>query len=71
MRKAYSYEVCYPIKGSKKRKRYLVTDTYDGAIWDVEYYTKHPPNGIPPADWFVVPVTNMIKHKWLWRPAGN
>lgn len=66
MRKAYSYKVCYREHGSKKLKRHIVTNSYDGAIWYVEYYTKHPPNGIQ-AEWVVIPVTSKLKHKWLWQ----
>ena len=65
MCKVYSYEVCYFDHNIKKVKRKLVTNTYQSAIWYVEYYTKHPPNN--QYEWFIRPVTNIIKHKWLWK----
>ena len=63
--KIYSYEICYFDKIANKIKRKYVTDTYQGAVWDMNYYSKHPPGN--QHEWFVKPVTNLIKHKWLWK----
>jgi len=64
MYKIYSYEVCYLDAVSKKLKRKLVTNTYTGALWDVEYCKKHPPNK---NEWFIKPVTSKLKNKLLWK----
>lgn len=63
--KIYSYEVCYFDKVANKIKRKFVTNTYDLAVWEVARQTKHPPGNLQ--EWFVRPVTNLIKHKWLWK----
>ncbi len=63
--KIYSYEVCYFDKVTNKIKRKYVTNTYDLAVWEVARQTKHPPGN--QQEWFVRPVTNLIKHKWLWK----
>ena len=63
--KIYSYEICYFDKIANKIKRKFVTDTYQGAVWDMNYHSKHPP--VNQHEWFVKPVTNLIKHKWLWK----
>ena len=61
----YSYEVCYFDKMANKIKRRYVTNTYQGAVWDMNYHSKHPPGN--QHEWFIKPVTNLIKHKWLWK----
>ncbi len=63
--KIYSYEICYFDKIANKIKRKFVTNTYQEAVWDMNYYSKHPPDN--QHEWFVKPVTNLIKHKWLWK----
>ena len=63
--KIYSYEICYFDKIANKIKRKFVTNTYQEAVWDMNYYSKHPPGN--QHEWFVKPVTNLIKHKWLWK----
>ncbi len=71
--KIFGYKVCYKEKDSNKTKMYLVTNRYDGAKWDVDYYSTHPPNDrkdnhlISDATWFVVPVTSIREHKRLWK----
>ena len=64
MCKIYSYEVRYLDKISNRIKRKLVTNTYDSAVWNVGYHKKHPPNK---NQWFIKPVTSMIKNKLLWK----
>ena len=63
--KIYSYEICYFDKMANKVKRKYVTNAYDLAVFEVGRETKHPPGN--QQEWFVRPVTNLIKHKWLWK----
>ena len=69
----YSYKICYKEKDSNKLIRYLVTNSFEGAKWDIEYYRTHPPNDrknnhkLKNVAWYIIPVTNVIEHKWLWR----
>lgn len=41
--KDYGYTVRYQKQGSNKWKVYLVTNTYDGALWSVRWYERDPP----------------------------
>ena len=63
--KIYSYEICYFDKMANKVKRKYVTNAYDLAVFEVGRETKHPPGN--QHEWFIKPVTNLIKHKWLWK----
>lgn len=72
MRKIYSYKICYR-KNNKKLKLYLITNTLDSANWSVKYYKNYPPVDkktnivLKDKTWYVIPITNRLKHKWLWR----
>lgn len=39
----YGYKVCYKTQGSNKWKVYLVTNTYELALWHVRWYERDPP----------------------------
>ncbi len=72
-KKVYSYKICYKEKGSNELKRYLVTNSLEGAKWDVNWFNTHPPNDrkdnhtlINPT-WYIIPVTKYREHKMLWR----
>lgn len=38
----YGYKVCYQEFGKKKLKIYLITNTFDSAIWNIRWYEIHP-----------------------------
>lgn len=71
--KEYCYKVCYKLLGKSKAKIYVVTNTYDLAIWYVRWYEREPPKDrktqrpIVGAKWLVIPVKNFIEHRRLWR----
>lgn len=73
MEKEYSYKVCYKLKGKKKLKVYMVTNTYGLADWHVRWYENNPPpdkctsKPIKDADWLIIPVRSLTEHKWRWR----
>ncbi len=69
----YSYKVCYKLKGKKRLKVYLITNTYDLAEWQVRWYENNPPLDrktgkiIQNAEWLIIPIKSLIEHKWRWR----
>ncbi len=71
--KHYGYKVCYRVQGKRKLKLYLVTNEYDGAVWNVRWYESHSPpdrkTGEPLLNvtWQICPVRTLIEYKWLWR----
>ena len=71
--KDYGYKVCYKLEGNSKIKVYLVTNTLDGAIWNVRWYERDPPKDrktklpILNATWLVVPIKTYLEYKWRWR----
>jgi hypothetical protein len=71
--KNYGYKVCYKQNGKDKLKIYLVTNTYEGALWNVRWYENHSPpdrktkQPIEKVTWLVVPIKTFIEYKRLWR----
>ncbi len=71
--KDYGYTVRYKKQGSEKRKIYLVTNTYDSALWTVRWYESHSPpdrkTGVPLDNviWLIYPITTYKEYRRLWR----
>ena len=69
----YGYKVCYRIFGKRKYKIHLVCNTYDGAVWSVQYYETHPQLDrktktlIKQATWFVLPIRTYLEYRRLWK----
>ncbi len=69
----YGYKVCYKQHGNEKLKLYLITNTYDSALWNVRWYESHSPpdrkTGIPiqNATWIIQPITTYQEYKRRWR----
>ncbi len=71
--KDYGYTVRYKKQGSNKWKIYLVTNTYDSALWNVRWYESHSPpdrkTGVPLDNviWMIIPITTYKEYRRLWR----
>ena len=71
--KNYGYKVCYQQQGKRKKKLYLVTNTYSSAEWSVRWYESHSPpdrktqQPIINAVWSVLPIKTYLEYKWLCR----
>lgn len=69
----YGYTVRYKRQGSNKWKVYLVTNTYDLAVWHVRWYQREPPEDsetklpILNAKWLIIPVKTYHEYRRLWR----
>ncbi len=69
----YGYTVRYRKQGSNKWKVYLVTNTYDGALWSVRWYERDPPKDrvagkrIENVIWDIFPIKTLFEYKWRWR----
>lgn len=69
----YGYTVRYKKIGSSKWKVYLVTNTYDSALWSVRWYERDPPKDritgkpIENAIWDIFPIKTLFECKWRWR----
>jgi hypothetical protein len=69
----YGYKVCFKKQGKTKWKIYLVTNTYDSAIWNVRWYENHSPpdrktnTPIEQVIWRVFPIKTYFEYKYLWR----
>lgn len=69
----YGYKICYKKQGKQKLKLYLVTNTYDSAVWSLRWYETHSPpdrktrKPITDVVWLIVPIKNHLEYKWLWR----
>jgi hypothetical protein len=73
MNNKYGYKVCYREFGKLKLKIHLVCNTYDSAVWSVQYYENHQQRdrktNIPIREptWFVLPVKTLLEYKRLWK----
>lgn len=73
MKNDYGYKICYKLKGKKRLKVYLITNRYDGAVWDVRWYETHSPpdrktgKPIENVTWLILPIKTLIEYKWRWR----
>ncbi len=69
----YGYTVRYIKKGSKRRKVYLATNTYDSALWHVRRYERDPPKdrttGLPieNAVWEICPIRSYLEYRVRFR----
>lgn len=69
----YGYKVCYQEYGKRKLKIHLVCNTYDSAVWNVQYYETHQQNDrktnlpIREPTWFILPVKTILEYKRLWK----
>ena len=67
----YGYKVCYQ-KDNEKIQKYIVTNSYDLAKWEIERYEKSPPsdkhnNILNNVKWYILPVKNYFEYSILWR----
>ena len=73
MNNKYGYKVCYREFGKLKLKIHLVCNTYDGAVWNIQYYENHQQQDrktnkpIREPTWFVLPVKTVLEYKRLWK----
>ena len=69
----YGYKVCYKQHGNEKLKLYLVTNTYDSALWNGRWYQPHAPpdrkTAIPihTPTGTIHPITTYQEYKRRWR----
>lgn len=69
----YGYKVCYQKFGKRKWKIYVITNSYDFALWHVRWYERETPldrkthKPIENVSWVVIPIKTYIEYKRLWR----
>lgn len=69
----YGYKVCYKKQGKRKLKIYLITNTYDLAMYHIRWYAKHTPTDrktkrpLENVEWLIIPIKTYIEYKRLWR----
>ena len=69
----YGYKVCYREYGKLKIKIHLICNSYDLALWQIQYYENHiqydrkTKQLIKSPKWYVIPIKKFIEYKWLWR----
>ena len=69
----YGYKVCYREFGKLKLKIHLVCNTYNSAVWSVQYYKNHPQYNrktnkpIRDPTWHILPIKTLFEYKRLWK----
>ena len=69
----YGYKVCYREYGKLKLKIHLICNSYELAVWEIQYYENNPQcdrntnKQIIKPKWYVIPVKTFFEYKWLWR----
>jgi len=61
----YGYKVCYRKFGKHKIKIHLITNSYELALLEIQYYESHKQNS--DRIWIIKPIKNYFEYKWLWR----
>lgn len=69
----YGYKVCYKELGKNKLKIHLICNTYDLAVWHIQYYENNPQYDtktnsilIQPK-WYILPIKNYFEYKRLCK----
>ena len=69
----YGYKVCYQELGKTKLKIYLVTNTFDSAVWEVRWYENHAMKDrldnhiIKQPIWHILEVETKKEYNKLWK----
>lgn len=69
----YGYKVCYKEFNRHKLRIHLVCNSYDLAIWELQYYKTNLQYDrktnclIQQPSWFIFPIKNYYKYKRLWK----
>ena len=69
----YGYKVCYQEIGKHKFKIHLVCNSYDYAVWRVQYYETNPQYDrkthhlIHNPTWKILPIKTYMEYSKLWR----
>lgn len=73
MNSKYGYKVCYKELGKNKIKIHTITNSYDLALCEIQYYETHKQKDrktnkllINPT-WFIRPIKHYLEYKLLWR----
>ena len=72
-KKDYGYKVCYKEFGKHKLKIHLICNTYDLAVWSIQYYEKNIQldgkikNIINKPTWYILPIKNYFEFRRLWK----
>jgi hypothetical protein len=73
MNNKYGYKISYREFGNTKLKIYLVTNTLDGAIWNIRWYENHPQQDrldkhyLRNPTWFLDEVKTKTEYNKLWK----
>ena len=63
----YGYKVCYKEYGKTKLKVFLVTNSFDLAIWHVRWYEREPPTKLKSPQWEIQEVKTKNEYEKLWK----
>jgi len=69
----YGYKICYREYGKLKLKLHLICNSYELAVWEIQYYENNPQTNrktnkqIIRPEWYILPIKTFFEYKWLWR----
>lgn len=63
----YGYKVCYRELGKAKLKIFLVTNSFDLAVWHIRWYEREPPPEIINPIWEIREVKTLKEYERLWK----
>lgn len=69
----YGYKVCYREYGKLKLKIHLICNSYELAVWEIQYCENNPQcdrntnKSIIKPEWYLLPIKTLFEYKWLWR----
>lgn len=63
----YGYKVCYKELEKSKLKLFLVTNSFDLAVWHVRWYEREPPPKVRTHEWEIREVKTLKEYERLWK----
>ncbi len=63
----YGYKVCYTELGKSRIKVFLVTNTFDSALWNVRWYEREPPKTLKDPKWQIHEIKTKNEYEKLWK----
>ena len=69
----FGYKICYLEKDGKRKRTYIVTNSYQLALMELNYCQRYPQrkrktnNPIREPTWYILPVKTLREYNNLWR----
>lgn len=63
----YGYKVCYKEYGKTRLKLYLVTNSFETALWHIRWCEEKPPPKIKNPRWIISKIKTFKEYNEMWK----